>query len=133
MRRARIKALATVPVRRKVVPDAIASTDTSSDVLHEECAKDVVSIGDTLGKDVSEDATKVQEETAEKKQNEISSSEPDIVNKPVIIKKQDPQRPCTQINKNNEPEEVNDELTHKSVPSLETSAIINIGKVYINK
>ncbi|KAM0733048.1 Transcription factor TFIIIB component B''-like protein [Formica fusca] len=117
MRRARIKALASVPIRKNPVQDAAALVDTSDlsdkeqkkkdasnaqlkykpeairDITEVKKQKDEGTDIDIIKQEIVKDAAKISEETIKKEQKEASFVEPE----PVIVIKLDSQESCPQV------------------------------------
>lgn len=122
MRRARIKALANVPIRKNPVQDTAASADgselfdkeqkkedASKPEYEPEVIKDVAEIkkqkeesisSDTevLEQKVIKDSVKILEETSKKEQIKPSFVEPE----PIVVKKSDSQESCSQKKPNSQ-------------------------------
>lgn len=122
MRRARIKALASVPIRKNPVQDTAASADgselfdkeqkkedASKPEYEPEVIKDVAEIkkqkeesisSDTevLEQKVIKDSVKILEETSKKEQIKPSFVEPE----PIVVKKSDSQESCSQKKPNSQ-------------------------------
>lgn len=127
MRRARIKALATVPIRRKIVQDGTAIN--TSNTLEENTNVNNLPNAETIKIEICTDVIKVQEDTADEEHNAAKSTE----SRPATGENQDSQRLITEENKQDKNPEVNDQIAHKNASLLEVSTTINIDKAFVKE
>jgi len=153
MRRARIKALAAVPVRKKTVQDIIVSPDASN-VLDKEQKKENVPNTDKQKQEVIEDVAKinkkedksdkepvknienVEEKPIKKEEDKVNLSQSEAAAK---VEKVDPPKLCSPVKStfqepqtSNKSDKINtNQLVQKIVPPPDVPTAIDLGKVYL--